>query len=60
MGESFEFDVRKKITKVREDLSKGEIDVRAKLSNIEKIKVEALKKTGEMKYSAQHDVEKID
>jgi len=60
MGESFEFEVRKKITKIREDLSKREMDVRANLANIERIKVEALKKTEEMKYSAQHDVEKID
>jgi predicted nuclease with TOPRIM domain len=60
MVESFEFEVRKKITKIREDLSKREMDVRANLANIERIKVEALKKTEEMKYSAQHDVEKID
>jgi len=29
------------------------------VADIQKIKVEALKKTEEMKYSAQHDVEKI-
>ncbi len=60
MSESFELESRKKITKIREELSKREVDVRGYLANIEKIKVEALKKTEEMKYSAHHDVEKID
>jgi len=59
MGESFEFGSRKKLTRIREDLSKRELDVRNFLADIEKIKVEALKKTEEMKYSAQHDVEKV-
>ena len=59
MGESFEFGFQKKVTKLREELSKKEVDIRRKVTDIQKIKVEALKKTEEMKYSAQHDVEKI-
>lgn len=59
MGESFEFEYRKRLTKIREELSKRELDVRNFLADIEKIKVQALRKTEEMKYSAQHDVEKV-
>ena len=60
MGESFEFEFQKKLTRIREELSKREVDVRGQLASIERIKVEALKKTEELKYSAQHDTEKID
>lgn len=60
MGESFEFEFQKRLTKIREELSKREVDVRGQLANIEKIKVEALKKAEEMKYSAHHDIERID
>jgi len=60
MGESYEFEFGKKLTKIREELSKREVDVRNHVANIEKIKVEALKKTEEMRYSAEHDIEKID
>jgi len=59
LGETFEFEFQKKTTKIREQLSKKEVDIRRKVADIQKIKVEALKKTEEMKYSAQHDVEKI-
>jgi hypothetical protein len=59
LGESFEFEFQKKMTKIREQLGKGEVDIRRKVADIQKIKVEALKKTEEMKYSAQHDLEKI-
>jgi hypothetical protein len=54
-----EFEFQKKMTKIREQLSKREVDVRRKVADIQKIKVEALKKTEEMKYSAQHDLEKV-
>jgi hypothetical protein len=60
MGESLEFELHKKLTRIREELSKREVDVRGQLANIEKIRVEALKKTQELKYSAQRDIEKID
>jgi multidrug resistance efflux pump len=60
MTASFDLEYQKKLTKVREGLSKREVEVRKQLANIEKIRVEALKKTEEMKYSAQHDIERID
>jgi hypothetical protein len=60
MGDSSEFEFQKKLTKMREELGKREVDIRGQLANIERIKVEALKKTEELKYSAKHDVEKIE
>ena len=58
MSESFEF--QKKLTKISEELRKGEVDVRDRLADIEKKKVEALKKVEEMKRNALHDIQKID
>ena len=58
MGEFFEF--QKKLTKIRDELRKREVDVRGRLADIEKKKVEALKKAEEMKHSALHDIEKIE
>jgi SMC interacting uncharacterized protein involved in chromosome segregation len=60
MGDSFEFEFQKKLTKLREELGKRELDIRTQLANIERIKVDALKKTEELKYSAKHDLEKIE
>jgi hypothetical protein len=60
MVDSFEFEFQKRLTKMREELGRREIDIRGQLANIEKIKVEALKKTEELKYSAKHDMEKIE
>ena len=60
MGESFEFEFQKKLTKMREELGKREVDIRGQLANIEKIKVEALKKTEELKFSAKHDIERLE
>jgi biopolymer transport protein ExbB/TolQ len=58
MGDSLE--LQKKLTRTREELSKREVEVRRQVANIEKIKVEALKKLEELKYSAQHDMEKVE
>jgi len=58
MGESFEF--RKKLTKIQDELRKREVDVRNRLADIEKKRVETLKRAEEMKYSALHDMEKIE
>ena len=58
MGDSL--GLQKKLTKAREELSKREVEVRRQVANIEKIKVEALKKLEELKYSAQHDMEKVE
>jgi len=60
MSESFEFEFQKKLTKMREELGKREVDIRGQLASIEKIKVEALKRAEELKYSAKHDLEKIE
>ena len=60
MVNSFEFEFQKRLTKMREELGRREIEIRGHLANIEKIKVEALKKTEELKYSAKHDMEKIE
>ncbi|MGD0159546.1 MAG: hypothetical protein ABSB89_04540 [Candidatus Bathyarchaeia archaeon] len=60
MGDSFEFEFQKKLTKMREELGKREVDIRGQLANIERIKVEALKRTEELKFSAKHDVEKLE
>jgi len=60
MVDSFEFEFQKRLTKMREELGRREIEIRGHLANIEKIKVEALKKTEELKYSAKHDMEKIE
>ena len=56
---SFELEYRKKLSKIREEQSKRELDVRSLLANIEKVKIEALKKTEEMRHSIRRDVEKI-
>ena len=54
------FELQKKLTKAREEFHKREVDVRSRLAEIEKKKVETLKKTEEMKNNTLHDVEKID
>lgn len=52
-------DFQKKTTKIREEMSKREVDIRRKVADIQKAKLETLKKTEEMKSSAQHELEKI-
>ena len=54
------FELQKKLTKTREEFHKREVDVRSRLADIEKKKVETLKKTEEMKNNTLHDIEKID
>jgi hypothetical protein len=54
------FELEKKLTKAREEFHKREVDVRSRLADIEKKKVETLKKTEEMKHNTLHDIEKID
>jgi len=58
MSELFEF--QKKLTKIREEFHKREADARVRLAEIEKKKVETLKKVEEMKHNTLHDIEKID
>ena len=54
------FELQKKLTKAREEFRKREVDVRSRLADLEKKKVETLKKTEEMKHNTLHDIEKID
>ncbi|HYB68089.1 MAG TPA: hypothetical protein VEC97_00925 [Candidatus Acidoferrales bacterium] len=54
------FELEKKLTKTREEFHKREVDVRSRLADIEKKKVETLKKTEEMKNDTLHDIEKMD
>lgn len=58
MSELFEF--QKKLTKIREEFHKREADARVRLGEIEKKRVETLKKVEEMKHNTLHDIEKID
>ena len=54
------FELEKKLTKTREEFHKREVGVRSRLADIEKKKVETLKKTEEMKNDTLHDIEKMD
>jgi hypothetical protein len=54
------FELEKKLTKAREEFHKREVDVRSRLADLEKKKVETLKKTEEMKHNTLHNIEKVD
>jgi predicted nuclease with TOPRIM domain len=58
MGGTSEREFREKLSKILENANKGAKDVREKFANIQKIKVEALKKTEEMKRSADQEIDK--
>jgi hypothetical protein len=59
MGGPSEREYREKLNKILENASKRASDVREKFTQIQKIKVEALKKTEEIKRSADHDIDKV-
>ncbi len=58
MGGPSEREYREKLNKILENTNKRAKDVREKFAQIQKIKVEALKKAEEMKRSADHDIDK--
>jgi uncharacterized coiled-coil DUF342 family protein len=60
MGLSSDYEQRKKLNNIREDTNKRMKDVREHFTRIEKVKVEALKKTEEMKRSAEQDIRKLE
>ena len=60
MGQSSEFEHRKKLNKIREDMNKRVKDVRDHFAKMEKVKLDALKKTEEMKRSVQQDIAKLE
>jgi len=57
---SSEIEHRKKLNKIREDVNKRVKDVRDHFAKIEKVKVDALKKTEEMRRSAENDITKLE
>jgi hypothetical protein len=59
MGGPSEREYKEKLNKILENANKGVRDVREKFAKIEEIRVDALKKTEEMKRSADHDIDKI-
>lgn len=60
MGESSEHEYRKKLNKIRENVNKRAKDIREHFAKIEKVKVDALKRTEEMRRSAEHDIAKLE
>ena len=59
MGGPSEREYKEKLNKILENANKRAKEVREKFAEIQKVKVEALKKTEEMKRSADHDVDKM-
>ncbi len=60
MGQASEFEHRKKLNKIREDMNKRLKDVRDQFAKMENVKLDALKKTEEMKRSVQQDMTKLE
>lgn len=60
MGNPSEREYREKLSKIREKLNNRAKDVRGDYAKIEKMKLEALKKSEELKRSAEHDIEKME
>lgn len=60
LGSTSEREYSEKTNKIRDKLNKGVKDARDKFADIEKIKVEALKKTEDLKRSADQEVAKIE
>ena len=60
LGGTSEREFSEKANKIREKLHKGVKDARDKFADIEKTKVEALKKTEDLKRSADQEVTKME
>jgi uncharacterized coiled-coil DUF342 family protein len=60
MSGSSEYEHRRKLNKIREDVNKRVKDVRDHFAKIEKVKVDALKKTEEMRRAAEDDITKLE
>lgn len=60
MSQVSEYEHRKKLNKIREDTNKRVKDVRDHFAKIEKVKTEALKKTEEIRRSAQKDITRLE
>jgi len=60
MGGTSEREYIEKISKIKEKILKTEKDVKNDFAKIEKIKLDTLKKTEEMRRSAENDLEKVE
>ena len=60
MGGPSERELMEKLGKIREKILKTEKDINNEFSKMEKIKLDALKRTEEVKRSADHNLEKIE
>jgi uncharacterized coiled-coil DUF342 family protein len=60
MSIASEYEHRKKLNRIREDVNKRVNDLRDHFAKIEKVKTEALKKTEEMRRSADKDITKLE
>jgi len=60
MSVSSEHEHRRKLNKIREDMTKRLKDIRDHFAEIEKVKVKALKKTEDMSRSAAQDIRKLE
>lgn len=60
MSLSSDYEHRKKLNRIREDMNKKVKDVRDHFAKIEKVKVEALKKNEDMRQSAERDMRKLE
>jgi uncharacterized protein YpuA (DUF1002 family) len=59
MGNLSEREYREKLNKTRERLNKKSKDIENQFAKMEKIKVELLKKTEEVRHDAEHEINKI-
>jgi len=55
-----EYEPRRKLNKIKEDVNKRVRDVRDQFAKIEKVKLDALKKTEELKRSAEKEIAKLE
>ena len=60
MSEAFEHEFRKKMNKLRENMNKKMNEAREYSAKIEKVKVDALKKTEEMRRSIEEEILKTE
>ena len=60
MGSTSEREYRERLLKIRQRLNKRAEDVRKDFAKIQKMKVESLKKTEDIRNSADKDVEKLE
>ena len=59
MGDLSERQYRERLNKIRGRLSKKSKDVKSEFAKIEKIKLNLLKKTEEIKRDAEHEIDKM-